>query len=136
MIGLMCIAGALFALGGTGYKWARRFLLPAIFGAFSLYQGVDVHWRQALGFTACLSATLCLGYGDKLNYLGKALIFTLYGVVYLWLGFTWWIAIIPPLFLGIFALSNWKGTAEAFFWKGVEFMYGVVLAIAFIDSLK
>jgi hypothetical protein len=134
MIALMATSGVLFAVGGTGYKWARRFLLPAVFGAFNLYQGVS--WWQCLGFTVGLSAVLHPGYGDRANYWKRALLFTGYGVVYFWLGFTWWIVIIPPLFLGIFTLSNWKGTAEAFFWKGCEFLWGVILALAFIDSLK
>jgi hypothetical protein len=40
MIGTMTMAGALFAIGGTGFKWARRFLLPALLVFIGAFSGV------------------------------------------------------------------------------------------------
>ena len=129
MIVVMAVCGILFAIGGTGYKWARRFVLPLFLLAFA-------HTWMGLGMAISLIVALSLPYGSKTPYWVKALTFSTYGLSFLWIGWSWWIVITPVLCLSIFALSNWKPLANDFFWKACEFLYGVFIGITFIACLR
>ena len=134
MIYVMASTGILFAVGGTGFKWARRFVLPLNLAAIGLICH-EPAWRLAC-FAVSLIVALCLPYGERTAYWLKAIVFCMYGLPFLWLGWTWWIIMVPVGMMLMFVLSNWKYTADIFFWKGVEFMWGLMLALAFIGVVN
>ena len=87
-------------------------------------------------FGISLSAALHLGYGSRTPYWLKAVVFSTYGISFLWLGWSNWIWMTPLLCFGIFCLSNWKPMANTFFWKACEFLYGVFIGITFISVVR
>jgi hypothetical protein len=135
----MTVSGALFSAGGThipdigGQKWLRRIALP-IFLAFICVLS-HVIWWKALCLAVTLFGVLSLGYGERTPYWLKAIVFTGYGVAFLWIGFSLWVVLTPILCFGLFCLSNWKLTAKNFWWKYVEFSYGLFLAVTLISVL-
>jgi hypothetical protein len=133
MIFIMALSGSLFAIGGTGFKWARRYVLPACLGLIGAFYAP---WWAGLGYAVCLCAVLCMGYGERTPYWLKAIIFSGYGAVGLWFGWSWWVVITPVVLFTLFVLSNWKPTANTIFWKAWEFIAGVLIGITFIDCLK
>lgn len=138
MILTIIIGTGLFPAGGTdlngrGYKWLRRFLMPACLGGIALLYST---WWACLGYAVTLSAFLHLGYGSRCSWLKRAFIFTGYGFSAFWLGWTWWAVITPVLCLLAFWLSNFKSTASTFYWKAVEAMYGFMIAVTFINALQ
>ena len=121
----MGLGGICFAVGGTGIKYVRRFILPALLALIALLSGFA--WQACLGYAVAQSVTLCLPYGSKTPYWLKFLVFMSYALPSLLLGFTYWQIILPLVCFGAFALSNWKVTAETFAWKIVEFVIGTIL---------
>ena len=105
MIIAMGTGGICFSLGGTGFKWARRFLLPAILAILAILGGIL--WWKALAMGGCLIVALCLPYGDKIPYPVKFLVMCSYFVSTLWLGFSYWQAIGLAIVIILFKLSNW-----------------------------
>lgn len=132
MIYVMAVSLALFALGGTGFKWARRYILPAYLG---LVGASVAPWLACVGYTITLCLFLCLGYGERASWWYRALIFTGYGASSLWLGWSWWVVITPPVCLGLFFLSDWKITSNSFTWKCVEGAYGFLVACCYINAI-
>lgn len=131
MIWCMTAGGALFALGGTGYKWARRYVLPV---AIALPMAFIAHIWPILAYTLFLSIALHMGYGDRSNYFKRFVIFCGYSFPCLFLGFSWWILATPVLCLVLFALSNSQRTERMFFWKFIELTYGVLIAVTLIST--
>jgi len=123
---------ALFAIGGTGYKWARRFVLPVLLGGIAL---LYAPWWACVGYGATLSVHLCMGYGESSSWLKRAFVFSGYGTSALWLGWSWWVVITPVLCLILFILSNNRLTEKSFTWKIVEAGYGFLLGAGFIGAL-
>jgi len=119
----------LFTIGGTGWKPARRYGIPLLFLAISLITGV-LWWKASL-MALSLIVALSMGYGEGSPYWKKAITFSLYGLSFLWIGFSWWIIITPCLCLLLFWLSNNKNAADIFNWKFVEGIYGILLGITF-----
>jgi len=115
----------LFALGGTGYKWMRRFVLPAILALMCLIQGFG--WQVCLGYACLQSLTLCLPYGSRTPYWVKALVFISYALPSMLLGFTIWQIFLAIGCFGLFVLSNWDKSAESFPWKICEAGMGGLL---------
>ena len=134
MIGIMAWCGILFAVGGTKGKYWRRFVLPSGLLVVSLLSGVI--WWKAVAMTLSLIVTLSLGYGERTPYWLKAAVFMMYGVSFLWFGFSLWIVLSPLLCFGLFCLSNWKLTADSFFWKACEFLFGTFIGITFISVVR
>jgi hypothetical protein len=134
MILTMTLCSALFAIGGTKGKFWRRYGIPLLLGGIALY--CHEPWYNALGLALTLIVALSLGYGTNSPYWKKAITFSLYGLSFLWIGWSWWIILTPILCLLIFWLSNQKPTAHPFFWKACEFLYGTFLAITFLDAIK
>ena len=138
MIACMLWSGGLMAAGGThipgigGQKWLRRYLLPAGLGAVALFYAP---WWAILGYTATLSAFLCMGYGDRASWLYRAFIFAGYGAASLWLGWSWWVVITPVVCAVLFALSNNRLTERAFVWKIAEVGMGFLIGAAFIAAI-
>jgi hypothetical protein len=50
IIGLVTLSGALFAIGGTGFKWARRFVMPVVLGIGAYLLGIHL--------VSCIISTL------------------------------------------------------------------------------
>ena len=127
MILCMGFGGTLFAIGGTGFKWARRFLLPVLLGGVALISGFP--WYLVAGYVLTQIVTLCLPYGERTPYPVKALVFVSYVLPSFFLGFTYWQIITPIVCFGCFCLSNWKPTAQTFVWKICEFIMGSCISI-------
>lgn len=140
MILVMSASGALFAAGGThidgigGQKWIRRFLLPAILASIALLS--HVVWWKAVGMAVSLIVALSMGYGSRTPYWLKMVTFVTYGASFLWLGFSYWVILTPILCFSLFCLSNWKPMATTFFWKACEFLYGTLIGITFISTIR
>ena len=134
MIVAMGAGGVLFAAGGTGPKWARRYLLPVILTIVAGVSGV-IWWRCAI-YWATQTGVLHLGYGEKLPYWRKMLTFIAYVLPTLILGFSWWQLITPVLMIALFKLSNMKWSANIIFWKAWEFISGALLGIIVSSVIK
>lgn len=130
---VLCLSTALFAIGGTGYKWVRRYVLPLFLGIIGLFLTT---WWQGFGYVLTLCAFLCMGYGENASLRYRALIFTGYGACSLWFGWSYWLIVTPIVCLALFWLSNWKPTANTFTWKIVESVYGFLIATSFISALS
>lgn len=134
MIVTMGVGGVLFAVGGTGPKWARRYIMPFVLGITAYFAGVEL-WK-CLAFWATLTGTLHLGYGEKLPYWRKAITFIAYVLPTLFLGFTVWQPVIAVSMLLLFLLSNIRLTANMFVWKICEFLMGAGLGIIIAHLIK
>ena len=132
MIIAMGTGGICFSLGGTGFKWVRRFLLPAILAILTILGGIL--WWKALAMGGCLIAALCLPYGKKTPYPVKFLVMCSYFASTLWLGFSYWQAIGLAIAIILFKLSNTKWTQNIVFWKAWEFITGSLIGIT-VSSL-
>jgi hypothetical protein len=130
---LMGVLGVgLFAAGGTGYKWMRRYLMPALF--FPCLMLLGVTWWVAAIACGILMGVLTLGYGESTPWWLKALVGISYAIPSLVIGWSWWAVIVPVVFIVLFMLSNWSKTADSFTWKVVEMQYGLVIAISLIQA--
>ena len=134
MILSMGLGGILFALGGTGFKPARRFILPLAFGAIALVSGFP--WLSCLILCFGLMIAFCLPYGSKTPYWLKFLVGCSFVLPTLVLGFTIWQIITPVAFIIMFKLSNWKPTANEFVWKIVEFLTGTLIGVTIAQLIK
>lgn len=121
-----------FAIGGTGHKWVRRYVLPIFLGVIG---AMLTSWWQGSGYAICLCAVLCAGYGERTPYWMKFLVFCGYGLVSLWFGFTLWCVLTPFVCISLFALSNWKYTAKYLSWKIVEMAFGFLIGACYISSI-
>lgn len=120
MIACMSAGGLLGAIGGTGFKPARRFILPIILGALAFLGGYEA-WR-CLVMAVGMIAALALPYGERTPYPVKFLVGCAFVAPTLVLGFSAWQVITPVAFIAMFKLSNSNRTAAAFSWKIVEFV--------------
>ena len=125
MIACMGAGVVLFPLGGTGFKWARRFVLPMVLGLLAWANGFPV-WACAV-FIVGQAFTLCLPYGERTPYWLKAFVFASYAMPSMCFGFTVWQIFLAAGCFGLFVLSNWDKTASSFRWKVCEGAYGFLL---------
>lgn len=133
MILSMGICGVLFALGGTGFKWARRFVMPFILAVIALF--CTIVWWKCLAMAFLMAGALCLPYGERTPYWGKFLVGCAFVAPTLFLGFTWWQVITPIAFIIMFKLSNISATNKVFLWKIVEFLTGVLIGATFASLI-
>lgn len=130
MILAMGFGGMMFAAGGTGPKFVRRYIMPLALGAVAFFGGII--WWRALSYSLTQLGTLHMGYGQSLPYWRKMITAIAYVLPTLFIGFSPWQIIAPLGFILMFILSNWKPTANIFVWKIVEFftgaLYGAVIA--------
>ena len=68
IIALMVINVALFAIGGTGYKWAKRIVSPIINAGLVYLLGV-VLWKCVV-LAGLLAIATSLAYGDRTPWPG------------------------------------------------------------------
>lgn len=133
MIIVLMVSTGLFAAGGTGPKWARRFVLPLFFAVIALLSHVELWRAGCLAISLCIA--LCLPYGSKTPFWGKCLTFSTYGLVFLWIGWSWWVVLLPAGCIGLFFLSNNKLTEQSFGWKIVEGAMGFGLGATLITCI-
>ena len=62
---LIPLCSVLFMLGGTGFKWMRRYLMPVLLGILCLLNGII--WWRALSYALMLGVGTSLPYGDSLK---------------------------------------------------------------------
>lgn len=131
---MMTSSVALFSIGGTGFKWARRFVLPAVLSGCLMWLGVS--WWQSLLAGGGLIVAFVLPYGSVSvpSYLFKFLVGCTYGLPSLIIGYSIWVFIVPVMFTLVFWLSNWKYTAKAFTWKICEAFFGFLVACSLIGG--
>ena len=134
MIISMGLGGIMFAIGGTGFKWLRRFLLPVCLGIIAIIGGNQ--WYYSLAMTLCLMLSLSLPYGERTSYALKTLVFMAIFGSTLWLGFSYWQIISVVVALGLFKLSNMKWTANIIAWKIWEFITGSLLGITVASLIR
>jgi hypothetical protein len=116
LIMIICISSSVLLgmLGGYRWKWLRRFVLPVILGGLALMAGFSI--INAGAMTSCLIGSLCLPYGERTPYWGKALTFMAIFGSTLWLGFTYLQIISVILTIALFKLSNTKWGENIMFW--------------------
>jgi len=134
MILTMALSGTLFSVGGTGFKPARRFILPFLLALMCFWNGFII-WK-CIVICAGLMIAFCLPYGSKTSYKIKFLTACAMTLPTIVLGFSWWQIITPLLFMAIFWLSNFKLTANIFKWKICEFLIGTLVGANIASLLK
>lgn len=127
MIASMGFGGILFAVGGTGPKYARRYILPFLLGIICFLAHIEL-WR-CIALWLTMTGVLHLGYGESLPYWRKGLTFIAYVLPTLFIGFSLWQIAIPIVMFALFFFSNCKYTRMMFPWKICEFCYGSGLGI-------
>jgi len=131
---MMGLGGILFAIGGTGPKWVRRYVLPSVLCGCLIWLGEP--WYLALICCGGLGAVLHMGYGQSHSYPYKFMVFSLYVIPSLVLGFTWWVLIAPVVMLVLFKMSNIPFFAKDVVWKVWEFIAGTLIAVTLIGAIQ
>lgn len=134
MILEMALGGTLFAIGGTGFKWARRFVLPVALGLIAFFS--DIEWWRDLGMTIGLIVAFHLPYGERTPYWGKAITAMCFTLPTLFFGFSLWQIFTPLAFLSMFWLSNNRYFSRLFPWKCVEFLTGTLVGVTVSQLLS
>ena len=132
IIWICTIATLLFAVGGTGYKYMRRYILP--FAMFCLLPQIGGEWYTLLPACALLSGALHLPYGETTDYMIKFIVGITYALPSLIVGYTAWLFIVPCVFIIIFMLSNSDLTKKYFTWKICEAIYGLSIACCYVTA--
>jgi len=125
------ISAMLFAIGGTGFKWVRRYILPIFLGCMVMLNGMA--WWQAFCLTLGLGIAFSLPYGDSVNWDIRCIVLILYSFPTFVLGVTAWQVVYPLLLIFYFLMSRLNLTAKLFPWKGWELLAGS--GMGFIVSL-
>lgn len=124
---LFALGGTDLTVGGTGYKWLRREVLPLLWGLLALITGFE--WWRCLAMAVCFDGVFRLPYGDRTPKWLKLFVFLAYPLPTLWLGFNSWQLIAGALCFMFWALSNWKPTARIFEWVISCLLIGVFLGV-------
>lgn len=126
---LVPLSAMLFAIGGTGYKWVRRFVLPFIYSITALICGAAIWQVVSLGLLTCLA--YCLPYGDSVDWTARALVLMAYPISTMVLGITWWQPIAAIMLIALFAASR----AGWLTWKIWELIAGFLMGVVIADLL-
>ena len=130
------LSTAMFAIGGTGYKWIRRYILPLTLALAALSLGAI--WWKVIIVTCCLSGALHLGYGDSLphafRWVLRALIISAYFAPFL---------LYSLLLGGIMTLTGtilltfmfWTSIKGWLTWKLWELTTGFMIGLALIMAV-
>ncbi len=127
MIGAMTSGGLLFSLGGTGFKYLRRFVLPALLGGLALWAGIE--WWRCAAMASLMIGAFCLPYGERTPYWAKFLVGCSFVLPTLFIGYNIWQIITPVAFIVMFKLSNTRYWGRMFAWKIVEFLTGALVGV-------
>ena len=134
MIACMAVGAVCFAVGGTGPKYVRRFIMPFLLAGIALISG-EIWWR-CVAFWATMTGVTHLGYGEKYPYWAKFLVGISFILPTMFFGFSYWQAITPIAFLGMFKLSNTSWGANTFVWKICEFLTGGFIGVTVASLIK
>ncbi len=134
MILMMALGGSGFAIGGTGPKYVRRFILPITFGALAFWAGIE--WWRCVGLGVGLCTAFHLGYGERTSYPMKFLTACSFILPTFFLGFSLWQVFTPLAFIGMFWLSNNRYWDRLFPWKIVEFLTGTFIAVTIVQLIQ
>lgn len=119
------LSAALWAIGGAGPKWARRFVQPVLLGLTFYAQGRAVKhrgWRSMTGVVALAMAN-SLGYGESKLPGYRLMVFTLLGVALLPFGVAWWY---PVVMGAVLAVGFWVSRRGWVTWKLWELLAGAL----------
>lgn len=123
------IGAALWRIGGSGFKWARRYGLPVLI-ALNAY--IRKHKAARLLLFPLLLASFSSGYGESHPYVHKLAVSISWIIPRLhFLGFSWLAVIIPPVWIFLFYLSNHKLYARYFKWHWIELVIGALIGMAY-----
>ena len=104
MLLLIISSVLLWRLGGAGFKWARRFVWPALAGIILILSGAE-HWRVLI-CVAGLIGVNHLGYGDRTTWSQRGIVLTLLALPSLFLSWHLW-ALRLVLMGGLSSLFFW-----------------------------
>jgi hypothetical protein len=133
LIAMLTLATFLFAAGGTGYKWLRRYVMPFLLGICLLL--LKVTWWQTLIASGVLCAVMHLGYGEDFEWWAKPLVGLAYALPSLVIGISLWISIVPIIFFVLFILSNCPATKDSFTWVICEAIFGFIITASLISAV-
>jgi hypothetical protein len=130
IIGVVVLGSALFAIGGTGFKFVRRFIMPVVLATGAFLLGI-IWWRCLI--MACLTiSAMHLGYGENQSLWRKILTVLSFSICLLPLatGLNGFLTLITPLFFG---LSYWLSRKFNWWtWKLVELTAGFNLGLVVV----
>jgi hypothetical protein len=130
---MMTFGVLLFSLGGLSGKWLRRFLLPSLNIILLLALGLGL--LQVIISQILLMIALCMGYGEIKPYWYKFLIGIGYVLPSLLFGFSYWVFIVPVIWILLFIASNKPKTSSSFTWKIVEGIMGLLIQVTLISAV-
>ena len=127
MIILPALGWLCWSIGGTGYKWVRRYLFPVVLGTACLVAGI-VWWRSLL-LSGLAIGVSCLGYGEEKTWLQRSLVALGLSIISIPIGLSWWNVTTGVAFVLLFIASNWQPFANTFTWKLVEGITGCLVGV-------
>lgn len=130
IIGIVLLSSLLFAWGGTGFKAARRFIMPLILVAGGAYLGLSPI-RCLIALPLIIGAN-CLGYGENTAFLLKCLTSLSFGLCLLPMAHkrNFFLALIVP---AVFGLNYWLSYNYGFWtWKLTELATGFAFGFAVV----
>ena len=122
IIGVVSLSGILFAVGGTGFKWTRRFVMPVVLAIGAFLLGI-VWWKCLVSFFLTVGA-MHLGYGEHHPLWYKALTILSFALCLLPLasGLNGLLTLIVPL---VFGTGYWLSRKYNWWaWKLTELATG------------
>ena len=121
------VCAILFAIGGTGYKWVRRYLIPVL-----VFFAVNNPW---VAIAVCIA--LHLPYGDSLKETPwkRYIVFGTFFLPFALVGWTTWILLSWLVTSILFIVSNSKWGEKLFPWWIVEPIMGYLIGITCIASI-
>lgn len=130
MIGVIGLSPICYMIGGTGFKWVRRFVLPLILGVSALILSENLF--RGLGVWLLATGAFHLGYGENTPVFMRALTLLAHGLclVPLIVGLNAILMFIPPL---AFGGGYWLSRKFNFVtWKVIEAIAGGSIACSLV----
>ena len=121
------LTSALFSIGGTGHKWARRYILPL--AVFALTNNPFV--------AVALCIALHLPYGDSLKEIPwlRYIIFGTFFLPFALVVWTPWILLSWLVTSVLFIVSNSKWGEKLFPWWIVEPIMGYLIGVTCVATM-
>lgn len=134
------VAGIMSQVGGSGFKWLRRFGIPVGLCFILTASGIAPHIAIMCGISVCAAAHLPFTFfGDSLkthwfNWIWIWIAGYLLGAGTVWISSSGFIlAFVPSCAMGVFgSLSNIRATARFFPWKLCEAVFWVSAMYPFV----